>query len=159
MLYAKIDDAGNPVEVAKNYAEINKEFLSKGSIIPSESVFGSKPTSFGYAPVPFNEPPPSQAGKKITPDIPVKKSDGTYERTWKQVDVDEVDKKQMDIVMRSRRQEVLKQYIDSISPVRWNNMNDQDKAEVNAFYKSILDMPEDPAWPFITFPIRPNCLR
>ena len=159
MLYAKIDNAGNPVEVAKNYLQIKGEFLKQNAIIPNESVFFNNPALLGYAHVPVSEPPKPKAGMKVVPDIPTKNSDGTYQRTWKEVAVNDMEKKEMDLVMRSRRKEVLRNNIDTISPVRWNNMSEEDKAEVNAFYKEVLDMPEDPSWPFITFPIRPNCLR
>ena len=159
MLYVKVDANGNPIEVAKNYSEIKKEYSSKNTAIPNESNFLANLPSFAYAEVPYSEPPKPKAGMKVVIDVPQKNPDGTMLRKWKEVAVINEEKIEMDSIMRTRRDQVLKTYIDSISPVRWNNMNDEDKAEVEAFYKSVLDMPEDPAWPFITFPLRPNCLR
>ena len=159
MLYVKVDSKGNPTEVAKNYMEIRDEHLKKNVILPVESVFSSKSSELGYAEVPLGEAPQPQAGKRPVPDVPKKNKNGKMTRTWKYLEVTAQEKIDMDIVMRSRRKEVLREHIDTISPVRWNNMNDQDKAEVDTFYKAVLNMPEDPAWPFTTFPIRPNCLR
>ena len=159
MLYAKIDDAGNPVEVSKSYKLILREFQKKGSIIPAESVFETKSTSLGYAPIPQNEPPEPKEGKNIVPDIPVKKSDGTYERTWKYVDPTDLQIQNMNNVMRERRNKALNVYIDSISPVRWNSMSDTDKSTVEAYYQELLDLPAKAAWPFVTLPNTPEILK
>lgn len=159
MLYAKIDGDGNPVEVAKSYKLIQREFQQKGSIIPAESIFENKSVSLGYAPIPQNEPPAPKEGKNLVPDIPVKKSDGTYERTWKYVDPTDLDIKNMNNVMRNRRNKALNFYIDSISPVRWNSMNSADKSTVEAYYQELLDLPAQAAWPFVTLPNVPEILK
>ena len=103
MLYVKIDDSGNPLEVAKNYKLIQSEFIKDGTIIPVEHIFEANCKSLGYALVPQKEAPEPQEGKNIVPDIPVKKSDATYERTWKYVDPTDLQIQNMNNVMRYRR--------------------------------------------------------
>ena len=159
MLYAKIDDAGNPVDVAKSYENIKADFLLNNTVIPKESVFSNKSQEFGYGSVPLNDPPAPQAGKKIVPDIPIKKSDGSYERTWKYEDVSEEDKISMSAIMREKRAGILKKYVDSISPLRWNNMSESEKKESQDYYKALLNMPDDPAWPFVLFPKIPAAIQ
>ena len=159
MLYVKIDDSGNPLEVAKNYKLIQSEFIKDGTIIPVEHIFEANCKSLGYALVPQKEAPEPKEGKNIVPDIPVKKSDGTYERTWKYVDPTDLQIQNMNNVMRDRRNKALNVYIDSISPVRWNSMSDTDKSTVEAYYQELLDLPAKAAWPFVTLPNTPEILK
>ena len=158
MLYVKVDAAGNPLEVAKNYNQISGEFLVKNSIIPNEKVFSEKFGSLGYAEVPEAEFPSPMKGKKIVPDVPVRQANGQMKRTYKYEDVSDTERVNFSRTMRSRRKEILEKYIDKISPVRWEKMTAAQKKEVNDYHQSLLDLPDDDAWPFVIFPKPPSFL-
>ena len=159
MLYAKIDDAGNPVEVAKNYLQIKDDFFRKNTIIPVESVFSEICSSIGYAEVPASDPPAPQAGKKIVPDIPVKTSDGNYQRTWKYVTASSEEISQTSTEMKLRRQRLLRDLIDTISPIRWESWSAEEQAEIKAWRQEMLDITEKEGWPFLAFPPLPSSLK
>jgi len=159
MLYVKVDGSGNPVEVAKNYREIREEYLSKGSIFPSEGVLNIDPSSLGYAEVPESEPLPPKSGNKVVPDVPTKNADGTMTRTWKYEAATEEEKKLFSGEMKARRSVVLSKLIDTISPVRWNSWTTEEQAEVTAWRQSLLDLPNAEGWPYVTFPELPAVLK
>ena len=158
MLYVKVDQAGNPVDVAKNYSQIRGDFLVENTIIPNERVFSEKFGSLGYAEVPEAEIPSPMKGKKIVPDIPVKQANGKMKRTYKYENVTEAERVNFSRTMRERRKEILEKYIDKISPVRWEKMTADQKKEVNDYHQSLLDLPDDEAWPFVIFPKPPSFL-
>ena len=158
MLYVKTDESGNPIEVAKNYSQIRGDFFAKNTIIPNENVFSVKFGSLGYAEVPEAKIPPPKKGKKIVPDIPVKQANGQMQRKYKYENVTEAERVNFSKVMRERRKEILEKYIDKISPVRWEKMSKAQKKEVNEYHQTLLDLPDDDAWPFIIFPKPPSFL-
>ena len=160
MLYVKVDAAGNPVEVAKNYQTIKEEFfLAKNSIIPSEVIFNEKIKEMGYAPVPFADPPPPKAGMKIVPDVPVKQADGTIKRTWKYEVATEEEKELFATEMKVRRERMLRNLLDTISPMRWESWSESEREEVKEFRQSLLDITSKEGWPFVTFEPIPSVLK
>ena len=159
MLYVKVDAAGNPVEVAKNYRKIKEEYFSKGSIFPAESVFINNPSKLGYVEVPESEPLPPKTGNKVVPDVPKKNADGTMTRTWKyevatQQEIDDISSE-----MKVRRSVMLRDLIDTISPVRWNSWTAEEQAEVTAWRQAMLDITTVEGWPYVVFPELPEILK
>lgn len=159
MLYAKIDGNGNPLEVAKNYLQIREEHLSRGAIFPSEGVLSGDPSSLGYAEVPESEPLPPKSGSKVVPDVPKKNADGTYERTWKYETASSEEISQTSTEMKLRRQRLLRDLIDTISPIRWESWSAEEQAEIKAWRQEMLDITEKEGWPFLTFPPLPAPLK
>ena len=157
MLYVKVDAAGNPVEVAKNYQQISLEFYENNSFLPKEEIFADKLTEFGYAEVPFSEPPEPVDGKKIVPDVPSFNGD-IMERKWKYVDTDEFDRERFSFEMRRRRDKKLRDTIDMISPVRWEAFTEEQKAEVKDWYQYLLNLPTETGWPFVSMKDQPSFL-
>lgn len=159
MLYVKVDNAGNPVEVAKNYREIRTEFLARNSIIPNEDNFFLNVKRLGYAPVPEDGiNPPKQAGMKPVPDVPVKDGQGNFSRKWKLVPCSPEEVRTTSAIMRKRRDSILAKYIDTISPVRWEDMSEEDKGTISSWRKELLNITKDPAFPFVMFPKVPEIL-
>jgi len=170
MLYVKVDKDRKPLERAKNYREISEEFKARGQTIPPENLFlalctdeiditGSVVKStFEYASVPedVSAVPPNEIGKKSIPDVPILREDGSFQRTWRLVEVTAEEKESVAKLMRERRTRLLQENIDSISPVRWELMNEQEKHEVSEWRQKLLDMTNDAMWPFMTFPPIPQ---
>lgn len=161
MLYVKLNEKKEPIEVAKNYKTIAAEFAQKNRIIPNEDIFQTKLNEMGYGLVEISEMPERVYGKTIVPDIPIKQEDGTYLRTWKYIDTisTDLDKSQMDLVMKTRRKAYLEKFADSVSPLRWNSWTAEQQKEVTDWYQLVLDMTNDPAWPYVHFPLLPNPLK
>ena len=159
MLYVKIDSNGNPVEVAKNYREIQAEYLAKNSIFPNENVLNSNPLKLGYALVPESEPLPPKAGSKVVPDVPTKNEDGTMTRTWKYEVATEEEKELFAMEMKVRRERMLRNVLDTISPMRWESWSESEKEEVKAFRQSLLDITSKEGWPFVTLEPIPSVLK
>ena len=159
MLYVKVDANGNPTEVAKNFTEIKQEYVAKNTAIPNEGGFSENLSNFGYVEVPESEPLPPKSGSKVVPDVPTKNADGTMTRTWKYeaVTQEEIDQTASD--MKYRRAVMLKDLIDSISPIRWSEWTAEEQAEVTAWRKSLLDLPTAEGWPYVTFPDLPAVLK
>ena len=158
MLYVKVDANGNPTEVAKNFSEIKQEYTAKNTAIPIEIGFSANLSNFGYAEVPYSEPPVSESGKRVVPDIPIRQADGTMKRTWRQVDTSPTETNEVVELMRSRRSKLLREYIDSISPVRWDSWSEEEKTEIKNWRQSLLDISSQNGWPFVTFPPIPEPL-
>jgi len=158
MLYVKLDEQKNPIEFAKSYQMIAREFSEQNKIIPAESLFLEK-----YGQVPISEMPERINGKTIMPDIPVKNADGTYQRTWKYVDAvgdpTDLERSQMDLIMKTRRKAYLEKFADTVSPLRWNSWTAEQQQEVTDWYQSVLDMTNDPAWPYMHFPNLPSPIK
>lgn len=159
MLYVKVDNAGNPIEVAKNYREIQAEYLAKNSIFPSENVLIGNSSRLGYALVPESEPLPPKAGSKVVPDVPIKNVDGTMTRKWKYEAVTSEDIELVASEMKARRQTMLRNLLDTISPMRWESWSESEKEEVKAFRQSLLDITSKEGWPFVTFEPIPSVLK
>lgn len=159
MLYVKVDANGNPTEVAKNFREIKQEYTAKNTTIPNEGAFSANLSNFGYAEVPVSDPPSPQAGKKIVPDIPTKNADGTMKRTWKYMDVGAGETIYVGNLMRDRRKKLLDQYIDGISPVRWNKFTEAEKTEISNWHQSLLDISDQEGWPYVSFQPVPEVLK
>ena len=161
MLFVKVENNGNPTEEAKNLEAIKDEHLNQNTILPS--VFSSNPDQFGYRQVPANVPMPEQVvGKNIVPDKPLKNADGSYTRVWKYVDIPGFDERDADAMaeqMRDSRKRYLQKFADSISPLRWESWSEEEKQEVRNWYKKVLDMPNDPAWPKVGFPPLPAPIK
>ena len=161
MLYVKVDASGNPTEVAKTIQAIQSEHAAQNTILPS--VFSSYPDQFGYREVPANVPMPDQVvGKNIVPDKPIKNVDGSYTRVWKYVDIPDFAERDLDLMaeqMRGSRKRYLQKFADSISPLRWESWSEEQKQEVRDWYQKVLDMPNDPAWPKMTFPQLPSAIK
>lgn len=159
MLYVKVDANGNPIEVAKNYSEIKKEYAARNTAIPNEMIFSSIIEEMGYAGVDYSEPIPSKAGMKIVPDIPKKEEDGTMKRTWKYEPVTDEEIAEVSVLMRERRRTLLRNHIDNISPVRWEKFTTEEKTEISNWHQSLLDIPEKEGWPFVSFDPVPASLK
>lgn len=159
MLYVKVDAAGNPLEVAKNYREIQSEYLAKNSIFPSENVLSLDPSPLGYAEVPESEPLPPKSGSKVVPDVPTKNADGSMTRTWKYEAATQQDIHDVSIEMKARRSAILSDLIDTISPVRWNSWTAEEQAEVTDWRQAMLDITKAEGWPYVPFPELPAVLK
>ena len=159
MLYVKVDANGNPTEVAKNFTEIKEEYTAKNTAIPNEGSFLANLSNFGYAEVPVSDPPSPQAGKKIVPDVPTKNADGTMKRTWKYMDADLSESSNVEALMRERRRILLNQYIDRISPVRWDKFTEAEKTEISTWHQSLLDISDQEGWPYVSFQPVPEVLK
>jgi hypothetical protein len=159
MLYVKVDAAGNPVEVAKSYRKIKEEFLAKGSIIQNEIIFSGKLEDMGYAPVPFAESISPKAGMKIVPDVPQKEADGTMKRKWKYEKAEDKEIAEVSSIMRERRSQLLKGYVDNISPVRWEKFSAEEKTEISNWHQSLLDISNQEGWPYVSFQPVPEVLK
>lgn len=177
MLYAKVDENGNPIERAINYKQLEKIFHDQGTLIPPQSHIRNILDSISYVEVPQTaEIPTPKAGFKSIPGIPVKQETQevvttvdengaeiqetqtviSYLRTWEYEETDS------DIPherrMRERRNNLLKKYIDTISPVRWNAFTDEEKQEVTDFYQALLDLSNQETWPHVFLPRVPRVL-
>ena len=159
MLYVKTDSKGNPIEVAKNYKEIEREYHARNATIPAEGYFSANSSNFGYAQVPYSEPLPPKNGSKVVPDIPTKNTDGTMKRTWKYEVATEEDKELAAAEMKAKRQGMLRDLLDTISPMRWESWSESEKEEVKAFRQSLLDITSKEGWPFVTFEPIPSILK
>lgn len=159
MLYVKIDSAGNPLEVAKSYNQIQKEFFAKNAIIPNETLFTAKLEQMGYAAVPFSEAIPPKSGMKIVPDVPQRETDGTMRRRWKYENAGEKETSEVSALMRERRSQLLKEYVDNISPVRWEKFSAEEKQEISDWHQSLLDVTTKEGWPFVSFEPIPQILK
>ena len=159
MLYVKVDQSGNPIDVAKNYLQIKEEFFKENTIIPIEPIFNQICSSIGYAEVPYSDPLPSKNGSKVVPSVPTKNADGTMKRTWKYEVVTEEDKELVAAEMKARRLTMLRNLLDTISPMRWESWSESEKEEVKAFRQSLLDITSKEGWPFVTFEPIPSVLK
>ena len=59
--------------------------------------------------------------------------------------------------VRIKRQSLLRQHIDAVNPVRWASMSDIERAEMQAYRKALLDIPQtyfNPAK--VVWPTPPN---
>ena len=159
MLYVKVDANGNPTEVAKNFREIKEEYTAKNTAIPDEGGFSGKLSNFGYVEVPESDPLPPKVGNKVVPDVPTKNADGTMTRTWKYEVATQQDIDDISLEMKARRAIMLRDLIDTISPVRWNSWTAEEQAEVTAWRQAMLDMTTVEGWPYVTFPDLPEILK
>lgn len=161
MLYVKVDDQGNPLKEAESFQEVINDNLKRNTIIPRR--FTTNPEDFSYAFVPANvETPENIFGKKIVADIPVRQSDGTFQRTWKYIDdtkITSMSDEELDQHLRRQRKSYLHKFADSISPLRWEKWSEEEKQEVRDWYESVLSMTDDPQWPRMVLPRIPAPLK
>lgn len=58
---------------------------------------------------------------------------------------------------RKRRDQLLKDNIDSINPIRWENMSNTQKDSIRLYRQALLDVPQQENFPFsIRWPILSN---
>ena len=157
MFYVKVDANGNPTEVAKNFREIKQEYTAKNTAIPDEVVFLQNLSNFGYVEVPESEPLPPKSGSKVVPDVPTKNADGTMTRTWKYEPSE--NEALMEYDMRIRRDNLLRKYADTLSPIRWEDFTEEQKQEIRNWRKSLLDLPSAEGWPYVMMPQTPQVLK
>lgn len=157
MLYVKIDNNGNPTTHAMSYDELQ---IAENSIFPAVSIFEEliEKGDLSYAKVPFSPLPAVPAGKKPVQGVPVKNADGTYSRKIQFVDATEEEISSASDFIRSRREIILNKHVDNISPLRWAEMTEAQQAEIASWRQSLLDMTEDPSFPYITIPAKPSFL-
>ena len=177
MLYAKVDESGEPIEIPKSYLACNYE-LAQCGVVVSREVFENNPKALGYEEVPFNGQPPAKAGCVIELGIPVRGSDGKLERIFEYPTYDTVARRvfqgkieEEDLrktiaallnnqaqEMRRKRKEMLA-LIDRISVPFWNSLDESEKNTIRDFYKELLNITENAAWPYPQFPDVPKILN
>ena len=169
MLYVKVDENGEALDVAKSYTRLKAEHLAEGKIIPSESHHKRFFRELGYEQVPATpETEPDRnlmVGCRLKCDIPVKGDDGIFQRRWiyEKVSDEELSKdgykSELALIGKEKRQRYLKEYCDSISPLRWNSWTPEEQQEVTEWYQFLLNMPEMEGWPLIPLPDLPTPLK
>lgn len=159
MLYVKVDDKGNPLEEAKTYDQIKNEFIKKNSIIPFEHLFLKSSLGLEYKEVPHSPFPPCKDGKGFVMGIPIKTSDGTYQRTFKEVSIENVDSEKQKEFILNHRKELLKNLIDTISPLRWEDYSEDQKNIIRRYRKELLDITTVTGFPFVNLPEIPEILK
>lgn len=158
MLYVKVDAAGNlvqPPEPAMSLDAVKAQYAAQNTVLGTDAIEWI--LANGWAEVPVGAPAPiAPLGQRTVPDVPVKKTDGTFERRWKFETISGVD---LEETARSNRSLYLKKFADSISPLRWNSWTAAQQQEVTDWYQKVLDMPKDPAWPNLALPDLPAAIK
>ena len=158
MLYVKIDNDGNPLSRSMRYTEIEEmDNIVLPSVARFEQMIDEK--TLPYAKVPFSPLPPVPAGQKPVQDVPTKNEDGSYSRNFTFEAATEQEIENAKISMRRERKELLSKHVDSISPIRWADMTEAEQEEVATWRKALLDITNDPSFPYVSFPDRPSIIK
>jgi len=159
MLYVKIDENGNPTTPAMSYDELQ---IAENSVFPNIDIFRIKMDSkeIPYRPVPLSPLPESiPDGIRPAPGVPTKNPDGTFSRTFVFEPISEEAKTALIEKSRLKRDMYLRRYIDTISPVRWEVMSEDEKKIARDFRDGLLTLTDNTSFPFVDFPEVPNFLK
>ena len=59
--------------------------------------------------------------------------------------------------IRQQRDQILKHIVDSMSPMRWNALTDQQRTDWTAYRQALLDVTEQETFPdSVTWPVKPE---
>lgn len=59
--------------------------------------------------------------------------------------------------IRQQRDQILKHIVDSMSPMRWNALTDQQRTDWTAYRQALLDITEQETFPnSVTWPVKPE---
>lgn len=64
----------------------------------------------------------------------------------------------LDIGVRNLRNQLLKDNVDSINPVRYETLTEEQRQELRAYRQALLDAPQQSTWPQVTWPTKPTWL-
>lgn len=145
----KLNSKGKPLTVPQEIKTIIREL---GVSAPDdEKIRKEFLESLGYVeikPTVMPTPPPELNGKcRIEATIPTRNADGTYTRAYEFIELTAEELAKVDANNRTKRDQSLVRFVDSINAVRWAAMTPEKQAEWSAFRTALLNITEQPGWP------------
>lgn len=153
MLYVRIDETGTPQGLLITEKELRKELSNY--ILPKD-IKNSDIIPLGFEGVEAGIPPTKLLNHSLRPVTPVRGQNGKLMRVYTSVPYTEIESRVRWAEMRAKRDELLKTTVDSMNPIRWESMSEEDKTKWRTYRQALLDLPANTTDPAITeFPVKP----
>ena len=115
---------------------------------------------FGIVPVTPTTPPDIVFYEQLLVELPPQNVNGTWVQTWSVVDRTPEDKQLMAEnkahEVRTERDRRLREECDTVNPMRWEALSDEQKSLVRDHRLALLDVPNQPGFPWsVTWPQNP----
>ena len=139
------------------HADIRYEQSKEGNILPGV-LTDEFLESIGYFAVKETTPNYDPLTQTIIARSPIKKED-EWVQEFNVVELDPAiianNQNILEANVRGERNNLLRVNVDSLNPIRWETLEDNQKEEARVYRQALLDVPQEENFPNVVWPVKP----